>query len=898
MKRHEQRDAEAGGPGYGNLDTRKRAWKAPDGTVVEKRTRITEPEVLSSWGSSGGEGTTQILSPPISDEGRLSRDFQLGLHEGDQHTNQIDLEASSTLTQQLPQVCIPHPYLEGYIQSALPTSRPNPSSDYGQPEYHPVLQPDTASSFNMPYTTALDYNWLFNLESATASGFGLTSCAGAFPNLNLMQSHEMVRRSESTEHRLENETERSRIDNRLPTSHLATDSTDRQNRVEPATLSPASSMSSMNTRERRLDPSPRTRSTSSKTAGSRGTGARISTDVITNGADVLTSNASWRTLSHNYQAPLQPEKPLSMLRKPDLLPRISQVARAQLLVLIETANPSIPDQCEGSSIRDHPLLEHESLQIWLDLFFTQFNTAYPLIHMPTFDADEVEPLLLLSLILLGATYGDKNAHQLAVCIHDVIRPLIFAHAGFSPRPELWTLQTILLVECFGKSRAGQKQHDFSHLFHGLLINLIRRSDCQSINQSPDPPPETPATALPNDAWRQWACSEQKKRLALLCFMWDTQHAVLFCQSLCMSAFELRCAMPCAQSLWESPDANSWATQYRCSQRQGYPPGSAGPMFLPTLKAYLSPTEDDRLASELNALSLILVLHGIMSIAWDMQRRDQTALGVNSIVGTMNWRSLLSRAYDRWKADFDRYCKNAAAGGADTADDWKAFAAAYKAVYQAAQALLHMDFLDVQIYAGARHILGRPVQQQDYVRSSRIVKRWATKDKERAAIAAWHAANMLQDVLAITNQGPHPLGNDSNKFAVTYTNLFHVPWCLYLATVTAWAFHHAKPARKGRETRERTDFLGSGDSGGDDSDTSDEIVWDAQKEMDSLIREMVGRDGTEDNTRELLMNQGRKGTYGLVWVVADRLSKVRWGIVHAGVSVLRGLVPTRLINQYT
>lgn len=94
-----------------------------------------------------------------------------------------------------------------------------------------------------------------------------------------------------------------------------------------------------------------------------------------------------------------------------------------------------------------------------------------------------------------------------MCIHDVLRPQIFASAGFSAKPDLWVLQTILLVECFGKSRAGQKQHDMSHLFHGLLINLIRRSDCQSIR----PPILEDATDDLEDDWQTWVDAEQKKR---------------------------------------------------------------------------------------------------------------------------------------------------------------------------------------------------------------------------------------------------------------------------------------------------------------------------------------------------------------------------------------------------
>lgn len=45
-----------------------------------------------------------------------------------------------------------------------------------------------------------------------------------------------------------------------------------------------------------------------------------------------------------------------------------------------------------------------------------------------------------------------------------------------------------------------------------------------------------------------------------------------------------------------------------------------------------------------------------------------------------------------------------------------------------------------------------------------------------------------------------------------------------------------------------------------------------------------------------MIQGRQTT-GLVWTMAEILTKTRWEIVQTGVLVLRGLVPQRLINQY-
>jgi hypothetical protein len=139
------------------------------------------------------------------------------------------------------------------------------------------------------------------------------------------------------------------------------------------------------------------------------------------------------------------------------LPLISPQARDGLMREINQSHPTRPDGSE--IISSDPLFSLSSLQHYSDLFFTRFNSSYPLIHQATFDSNNVHNFLLMSILLLGATYSDKEAHLLAVCIHDIMRPLIHSSKEFCTRPKLWMLQTILLVECFGKSRAGEKQHD-------------------------------------------------------------------------------------------------------------------------------------------------------------------------------------------------------------------------------------------------------------------------------------------------------------------------------------------------------------------------------------------------------------------------------------------------------
>ncbi len=113
------------------------------------------------------------------------------------------------------------------------------------------------------------------------------------------------------------------------------------------------------------------------------------------------------------------------------------------------------------------------------------------------------------------------------------------------------------------------------------------------------------------------------RLALLCFMWDTQHAVLFSQSLCMNAAELNLTLPWNEILWEAETAEEWHRLHVQEKPQ--------PLYLSVLKSYVNPGASSRPLS-LNGLSRLLILHGLMSVAWDLNRRDQTSLGITRIVG--------------------------------------------------------------------------------------------------------------------------------------------------------------------------------------------------------------------------------------------------------------------------
>jgi hypothetical protein len=109
------------------------------------------------------------------------------------------------------------------------------------------------------------------------------------------------------------------------------------------------------------------------------------------------------------------------------------------------------------------------MQEYLDLFFTNFNSCYPMIHSATLEVSDAEPLFLLSLMILGATYKGKEDHQLSVCIYDAMTPYIMSGLIWIKVPDLSILQTFLVLECYGMYRAGSHQRENAILIHTFLF---------------------------------------------------------------------------------------------------------------------------------------------------------------------------------------------------------------------------------------------------------------------------------------------------------------------------------------------------------------------------------------------------------------------------------------------
>lgn len=495
MARHKEKDEEAGGEGLGRLQTRKRLWRDATGAVVTKRRPEHEKRSVSStlagkrqkvrdhsFESANGFSNQKDapMSPPPS--------------TGELISNRSDAVGSLELPREPPRTDDLWPALsedaglpedDGAAIESLEflcnaswgsQSQESTSTDI---LYNEFFAPDTgeskymlsilstnscaASSFNSPFTTLSYYNWLFEKETWPTLGFESSHPAGnSSISTSDLHPHSSLQQPGIRQSHVE-----------LPHSSGTASQTFKQRDLAFEMRGTASDFSRRSFSQESMSPETSAANQILALSQMAGTNMAASLGYVGTGFPSPRLNQIHKTGLEYLLTPITSGSSYEMDNSFDQSkpirsrPVITEGARQSVLSVIDRGRPKVPDGLEIT--RDHPLLSLPVLQDYCDLYFTRFNTSYPLLHQATFDPAQVDPLLLTSVLLLGATYGDRESHLFANCVHDIMRAQILGSPDFTTRPPLWILQTILLVECFGKSRAGQLQHDMSHLFHGLLI---------------------------------------------------------------------------------------------------------------------------------------------------------------------------------------------------------------------------------------------------------------------------------------------------------------------------------------------------------------------------------------------------------------------------------------------
>lgn len=176
MARHRQKDDEAGADGRGVLNTRKRMWKDADGNIVAKKPALepaVEQLVDPNPHQSEHEDALQALSElvqfqshengapisPLSCDPSLCHstfdDHDSGIASGYPPTS-LDVNALSGSDSLSP---INSQFWSSSLPQPEPEQEPLAPLGFNDAPFDDIFNPDTASSFNNPFTTMNNYNW-------------------------------------------------------------------------------------------------------------------------------------------------------------------------------------------------------------------------------------------------------------------------------------------------------------------------------------------------------------------------------------------------------------------------------------------------------------------------------------------------------------------------------------------------------------------------------------------------------------------------------------------------------------------------------------------------------------------------------------------------------------------
>ncbi|GAA6028170.1 hypothetical protein JCM8097_006895 [Rhodosporidiobolus ruineniae] len=482
---------------------------------------------------------------------------------------------------------------------------------------------------------------------------------------------------------------------------------------------------------------------------------------------------------------------------------------------------------EWGYLHDDPRLGAQPMAYYLSLFWVKVHeTQAPAVHRASFRPGSAPTPLLLSMMLLGSYFASPESFQLAVQLHPWFRGKVFCSADFRPRAEIWLMQTVLLILVFGKLCSTRMDHEMSHIFQSSFVQLGRRSGLFSLR----------VVDIPEDKrhdvdflWHAWIEEEVAKRLAQIMFAVDVEHAAFFRHAHTLSAFQVQLPLPCDEDQWEASTAQDWKRLHD----QQRPPIQ----FISALKASLTAMHD---SVPLNPFSRISVLHGLLSVAQDLQWRDHVLGFSTPERRSHNWRDMISSAYNLWKQRLDEALVSASPATTQ-------LLRASISLYATAQITFSIDIHELQIYAGAETAAGLIISPPVFHATESRIRVWSGSREGRAS--TWHAVHFLRSCLQHWRQSTADLAG-----------CLHHRWTVYIAFLTVYAF--------GRSTS------------GHPSPPTANYQEASMHYLDAMCT------GTPDG---LLAVSGKQNCLELAMTVQEYIRDTRWELVQDAARILERLV---------
>lgn len=542
----------------------------------------------------------------------------------------------------------------------------------------------------------------------------------------------------------------------------------------------------------------------------------------------------------------------------------------------------------GDREDDHHMLSRKMMQAYIWSYWHSFSEQLPIIHRGSFSAESTPTLLLLSMMAIGSACLDKT-HGAAVTMAGAkvsnfiathLRWELFMDPSFRAPAKLWVFQTLLVLELYEKMCSTRQLHERAHIHHATTITLMRRGRSLIGKSTLDEPGITEDmtssrhsstaghTLTKDEWWHNWIVNESTKRAACAAFVIDSIHSSMFGHSGVMVAHEMRLPLPCDDSLWRATSGAEVVRGEASLKKQGIKPMS----FLEGLKCTLNNLEVNT-----TAFGRTVLMAGLLSVTHHMHQRDLqvNVLGggvVQAMDGRDKWRAQLTRAYDFWKANFDKAVEHSNSqpdpyrnGSTDTQPN--VIFESRTVLHDLAHMAMHADIVDCQMYAGAKRLLGRPVGALEFnAVQKRIKEYWAPS--ARARDAAFFALQFLRSVLApdlsTRKDGANPI--QEQPYDTRHDVLLNRPWVLYFAALVLWCYGFAS-----------------------EGPCPNAVAPPTQEEQWMEMRTYLANYAIMDKPEGLRTARGVNRNTSLLLVLKESFENSRWELLHEAAALLGNCV---------
>ncbi|CUM47538.1 uncharacterized protein AC631_05616 [Debaryomyces fabryi] len=391
------------------------------------------------------------------------------------------------------------------------------------------------------------------------------------------------------------------------------------------------------------------------------------------------------------------------------------------------------------SLKQFPDFNIPTLEYCLKTYWSIFHIQFPIIHKPSFNSLSAQPLLVISMIMIGSILSCSSRDILidpsgfSLEIGTELRWLIFRHRKHGPS-QPWELQSLIILEVYEKHFGNRDLHERSSVHHAAKIEMMKRSTV--LGGDPYAQESRSVAYLRENEgealWYKWIAAESMKRCALVSFCFDLTSSMISSHNSILFVDKLKLALPCDDILWESNfDAlKDFSLHVK--------PDSIRDCLRKMLR-------DEKI--ETSSFGKKVLLHSLASLIIQLENKDDLVSLINGMEHDIlrdTWRQKLSYALDAWKFNVDKeICSNVEPLLVDLkAKEKSDLNASYFhpsdtkckfPTYHMAHIRLHIVNHDMLIYAGVPLRMNVESQMEDYENVSMRMKRWANSSNGRVGV---------------------------------------------------------------------------------------------------------------------------------------------------------------------